>query len=261
MTYIEKMYLIETGRIIVPDSDPFAKYHTETFKYSIPVPAVLIKHREKGLVLFDTGIEPKHFSESQVSRLIYDEEKRIDHQLEKIGYKAEDVKYVVLSHWHRDHHNQLFLFPNATVYIRDREIVGLHSEPLAGYSPDETQAFERYKEECPNAIIERIPDVEEYDLFGDKSIMLLDTKGHTPGHQSLMVTLKNSGTWIFSADAIHNEWHQKDYNNIQNTWNRTEHINSIKRLEQYQKTFDAKLIFGHDVDQWKQLKLLPEYYD
>lgn len=126
---------------------------------------------------------------------------------------------------------------------------------------DEIKAFERLKNECPNVHIETIPDVQEYDLFGDRSLLLLDTKGHTPGHQSLLVFLKDSGGWIFSADAIHNEWHQKDYSNIQNTWHRKEHIDSIKRLGRYQKEFNAKLIYGHDLDQWKELKLLPEYYD
>lgn len=132
MAKINKMYLIETGRIIVPDGAPFAKYHTETFKHSIPVPAVLLEHEEKGLILFDTGIEHHHFTKSQVSRLIFDENMRIAHQLEKIGYESSDIKHIILSHWHRDHHNQLFLFQNATVYIRERELDGLDSEPLVG---------------------------------------------------------------------------------------------------------------------------------
>ena len=261
MSKIKRMFLIETGRIIVPDSDPYAKYHTETFKYSIQVPAVLLEHEDKGLVLLDTGIEPNHFSNSQVSRLIYDENMRIDHQLEKNCYTADDVKNIILSHWHRDHHNQLFLFCNATLFIRQKELEGLQATPLVGYSPDEVSSFERFKTECPKMEIELIPDEKEYDLFGDGSIVLIDTKGHTPGHQSMMVSLCNSGTWIFAVDAIHNELHFTEHNYIENTWNLEKHIESMNRLEKISKSYNGRLIFGHDVDQWSQLKTLPEYYD
>lgn len=260
MSKIKKLFLIETGRIIVPDSDPYAKYHTETFKYSIPVPTVLLEHCDKGLILYDTGIEPLHFSESAVSRLIYDKSERIDHQLEKIGYTVDDVKYIVLSHWHRDHHNQLFLFPHATLFIREKELEGLRALPLIGYSSDEVKAFDRFKKECPEMKIETIPDVTEYDLFADGSTILIDSKGHTPGHQSLMVTLERSGTWIFAADAIHNELQFNDPKYIQNTWNREYHIQSMERLAELQKKYNGKLIFGHDVKQWNQLQKLPEFY-
>ena len=77
----------------------------------------------------------------------------------------------------------------------------------------------------------------------------------------MLMTTVFSKKWIFAVDAIHNELHFTDHNYIENTWNLEKHIESMNRLEKYQKSCNGRLIFGHDVDQWSQLKTLPEYYD
>jgi len=254
------MFIIETGRIIVPDTDPHAVLNTETFKYTIPVPAILVEHDQNGLVLMDAGIEPNHFAADAVHRLVYREENRIDHQLEKIGYRAEDVKHIIMSHWHRDHHNQLFLFPKATVYIREAELKGLQESHDLGFPPGEVEAFARFQRECPKAKIKLLPDVESCDIFGDGSIQTINSKGHTPGHQSFLLRLEKAGTWLFAMDAIHDESFLRDDVKIQRAWDVKEFQNSVKRLARYQDA-GVKLIYGHDAEQWKELDLLPKYYE
>jgi glyoxylase-like metal-dependent hydrolase (beta-lactamase superfamily II) len=260
MGKITKMYLVESGRIIVPDSDPLSVNNTENFKYSIPVPVILLEHSELGLIVVDAGIELNHFSPSAVHRLIYDESARLDHIIENIGYQAEDVQYLILSHWHRDHHNQLFLFPNATLYIREAELKGLFDSNGKGYGPVEKDAFLRYRQECPCSRIVLLPDQDEVDVLGDGSIVTIDSKGHTPGHQSIKVQLDENETWIFAGDAIHNRYQVLDDKFIENTWDFNHHKASIQRLLKYAGQC-ANLIYGHDVDQWNELKHWPEYYE
>lgn len=258
MSGIQKMYIIETGRIKVLDTDPLAANNTEKFQYSFPVPAILLVHNEYGPVLLDAGIEPNHFTKSAVHRLVYDENKRIDKQLASIGYTVDDVKHIVLSHWHRDHQNQLFLFPYAKVYLREKELYGLSNLPEKVQY--EAEDYVRYRQECPNNNIILIPDVPEYDFFGDGSFITIDTKGHTMGHQSFLINLKHTGQWLFSVDAIHNSLQLEDEKNIQFTTDLDLHRKSVNKLLEMEKQ-GARLIYGHDAEQWKTLKLLPDYYD
>ncbi len=256
---LSRMFLIEAGRIVVPDTDPMAARNTAEFRYTIPVPVILLEHRNEGLVLLDTGVEPGHFPQSEVGRLRWSEKNRLDNQLRRIGYPTDAVRHILLSHWHRDHHNQLFLFPDATVYIRARELSALEKAPRAGYPPGEREAFLRFRKECPGAKIVPLPDQPECDIFLDHSILTIDTKGHTPGHQSFLVNLENSGQWVFAADAIHDEMHLTGAVPIQRAWDADASRESMRKLVRYREN-GAKLIYGHDAEQWRALNKLPLYY-
>jgi glyoxylase-like metal-dependent hydrolase (beta-lactamase superfamily II) len=99
------------------------------------------------------------------------------------------------------------------------------------------------------------------DVFGDGSVTLVSTPGHTPGHQSLLVHLKNSGFIILSGDVVHLE--ENFENNIVpslNT-NKEKSIASMERIRQMIATYKATLFINHDKKQTDTLKLLPAFYD
>jgi len=99
------------------------------------------------------------------------------------------------------------------------------------------------------------------DVFGDGSVTLVSTPGHTPGHQSLLVHLKNSGFIILSGDVVHLEENfEKDTVPSLNT-DKAASIASMERIKRMIATYKAKLFINHDKAQSDTLKLLPAFYD
>jgi glyoxylase-like metal-dependent hydrolase (beta-lactamase superfamily II) len=99
------------------------------------------------------------------------------------------------------------------------------------------------------------------DVFGDGSVILISTPGHTPGHQSLLVHLKNSGFIILSGDVAHSEENfDKDVVPSLNT-DKAASIASMDRVRRMMATYQAKLFINHDKAQSDILKMLPAFYD
>jgi glyoxylase-like metal-dependent hydrolase (beta-lactamase superfamily II) len=101
----------------------------------------------------------------------------------------------------------------------------------------------------------------DVDLFRDGGVTLLSTPGHTPGSQSLMVHLKNTGYVILSGDVAHLEDNfKRDVVPALNV-DKAASIASMERIKGLMAKFDATLLINHDKRQTDLLKLLPDYYD
>ena len=99
------------------------------------------------------------------------------------------------------------------------------------------------------------------DLFGDGSVTLVSTPGHTPGHQSLLVHLQKSGFIILSGDVVHLEGNfEKKIVPSLNT-DKAESIASMDRIRNLMAAYRATLFINHDKSQTDTLKLIPAFYD
>ena len=113
--------------------------------------------------------------------------KTLESQLAELGLKPSDINYVALSHSHGDHVGNLKLFPDATLLVQKPE---WEWRPPVGASP-----FHPWmKAITPNG---------DHDLFGDGSIVLIATHGHSPGHQNLLVRLPKTGAIMLTGDSVH----------------------------------------------------------
>ena len=98
-------------------------------------------------------------------------------------------------------------------------------------------------------------------MFGDGSVRIISTPGHTPGHQCLLVKLPKFGAVLLTGDAVH----------IQESWDkrscRANNVDREKSIASYQRIADlmaqtkAKMWINHDAPQRATLKLAPEYYE
>ncbi len=165
---------------------------------TIPTAAYIIEHPRHGLMLFDTGLN-YHGADPEEAEIHWEpgmrdafgcsmaRDQAIDRQLEKLGYKIEDVKIVVLSHMHFDHAGGMCHFPNATFVVQKREL-------RYAWWPDQFSKavyfYNDYKDTRDYRFIQLEGDV---DLFDDDSVRLVTTPGHSPGHQSMILNLKNRG--------------------------------------------------------------------
>src|SRR6476620_3294056 len=113
--------------------------------------------------------------------------KTLASQLESLGVKPADIKYVAVSHTHTDHIGNVELFPQAMLLVQKAE-----------YEWPNPLGVGRFKAEHPVTKLEG-----DHDVFGDGSVTILSTPGHTPGHQSLLVNLNETGAVLLSGDAVH----------------------------------------------------------
>ena len=100
-------------------------------------------------------------------------------------------------------------------------------------------------------------------VSGDTEIVpgvtVLETPGHTPGCMSLQLDLADSGTMIFTSDAV---YMKASYGpppvGAAIVWDNQAWLRSVEKLRGIAERTDATLVFGHDPDQWSQLRFAPE---
>jgi glyoxylase-like metal-dependent hydrolase (beta-lactamase superfamily II) len=190
--------------------------------------------------------------------IVYHLDKSLTDQLAEIGLKPGDITRVAISHTHGDHIGNMDLFPTATILMQQAEYTWIHSPNGPNDNVNQLMALARKLLGAPKNL--QLIDGDT-DVFGDGSVTLVSTPGHTPGHQSLLVHLRNSGFVILSGDVVHLEENfEKNIVPSLNT-NKAESIASMEKVRQLIVTYKARLFINHDKKQTDTLKLLPAFYD
>jgi len=220
---------------------------SDSFAYTNPkVPftfsCYVIKHGADTMV-WDTGLAPGSNPNAT--------NKPLTDLLAQLDIKPDQVKYVGISHFHADHTGQLAPFANATLLIGKGDWDGVNAQPpmtganVAGFK--DWIGTSRKVE----------PLTADKDVFGDGSVMVLRTPGHTPGHQSLLVRLKQKGPVVLVGDAAHfRENYLRDgvpgFN-----YDRAQTIASIERIKQIEKNLKATVVIQHDPRDVAKLPAFP----
>lgn len=228
---------------------------------TVPMPAYLIEH-SKGLVLFDTGLVPAAADDpeavygplAQFLGLQFSPEQRFDNQLQALGYKVSDVTHVVASHTHFDHSGGLYLFPEAKFYVGTGDLrYAMWPDPAgaAFFRREDIELTRSYN-------WTQIPT--DHDLFGDGSLVILHTPGHTPGELSLLVRLP-SRNFILTGDTVHLRQVLEEEIPMPYDANTELSIRSIQRLKLLRESADATVWISHDPDDWAELEHAPKCYE
>ena len=171
--------------------------------------------------------------------------------LGQINVKPEQIKYVGISHYHGDHVGQVGSFPKSTLLIGKGDWDVLTStKPPAGVNP---APFANWI--SGGGKVEALPG--DKDVFGDGSVLVLSTPGHTPGHHSVLVKLKEKGNVLLSGDLAH--FHENYDSNGVPTFNtnRAESLASIDRFKKIAANFKATVIIQHDARDVNKLPAFP----
>jgi glyoxylase-like metal-dependent hydrolase (beta-lactamase superfamily II) len=174
-------------------------------------------------------------------------------QLAKIDVKPDQIKYVGISHYHADHTGQIASFPKATLLIGAKEWDAISApKPAQGvnYKPFESWLKGDSKVE---------PQPIDKDVFGDGSVIMLRTPGHTPGHSSLLVKLAQMGPVIITGDAVH--FHENyDTDGVPSfNFDRAETVASIERIKKIAANLKATVIIQHDARDVDKLPAFPAF--
>src|SRR6201994_2858544 len=174
-------------------------------------------------------------------------------QLAKIDVKPEQIKYVGISHYHADHTGQISSFPKATLLIGTREW-----DAITAPKPAEGVNFKPFESWIKgDSKVE--PQPIDKDVFGDGSVIMLRTPGHTPGHSSLLVKLAQMGPVIITGDAVH--FHENwDSDGVPAfNYDRAQTVASIQRLKKIAENLKATVIIQHDARDVEKLPAFPAF--
>jgi N-acyl homoserine lactone hydrolase len=160
--------------------------------------------------------------------------------LAKAGVKPEQIKYVGISHYHGDHIGQVDSLPKSTLLIGKKDWDVLTDPKMSAVANPATFAHWI----SGGGKVEAVP--ADKDVFGDGTVVVLNTPGHTPGHHSLLVRLKEKGNVLLSGDVVH---FQENYDTSGvPTFNtdRAESIASMDRFKKIAANLKATVIIQHD---------------
>ena len=97
------------------------------------------------------------------------------------------------------------------------------------------------------------------DVFGDGSVIVLRTPGHTPGHSSLLVKLAQMGPVILSGDAVHFRENYDSDGVPTFNYDRAQTVASIERIKKILANLKGTLIIQHDARDISKLPVFPAF--
>ena len=246
-----QLWRLDCGTIQVNKLEMFS----DTFNYigeskMLTGSCYLIRHNDQ-LMLWDTGFPEKvlnaKFTTDPISPTL---NRTLRDQLQQINIKAEDIDIVGISHYHGDHIGQAIQFPKAKLLIGADDLKVLKQMlPSAGVDAAAFAPWLTGSSPVDAVAVDR-------DVFGDGSVVMVNTPGHTPGSHSLLVRLPKFGPVVLSGDTVHfNE--QVTNNNVPSfNTDRAQSLASMNRLYGIQKDLPATLIIQHEPE---HIKLLPAF--
>jgi glyoxylase-like metal-dependent hydrolase (beta-lactamase superfamily II) len=204
----------------------------------------LIKHGDD-FMLWDTG-------HSLTAPNVAPKVSLVDY-LAKINVKPEQIKYVGISHYHADHTGQVNSFPKATVLIGKGDWDAITSpKPGQGVNFKPFESWIKGESKVEALTLDK-------DVFGDGSVIMLRTPGHTPGHSSLLVKLPQMGAVILSGDAVHFRENLISSGAPAFNYDRAQTVASIERLKGIASNLKATIIIQHDARDIDKLPVFPAF--
>ena len=251
-----RLYVLDCGSLNVPDTSPYQLKKEELATSMMSAPCFLVVH-PKGAMMWDTGPVPdSNFKpDGGPGTMRYaTSTKRLKEQLAETGYLPGDIRYLALSHFHWDHVGNANLFAMATWLVPQAERDIMFADPPSPRT--EPQNFSALKNSGTIFI-----KTDDYDVFGDQTVVIKAAPGHSPGHQVLFLKLAKTGPIVLSGDLYHNPEERK-LNKIPTTeFNAEQTVASRLAIEAFLKRTGAQLWIQHDYAANSKLRKAPEFYE
>lgn len=251
-----RLYVLDCATLDIPDTSPYGFKKEELASAKMSAPCFLIAH-PKGTLMWDTGPVPdSNFKPGggPATMRYATATKPLTARLAEIGYAPSDITYLALSHFHWDHVGDANLFAGATWLVPKAERDIMFSDPPSPRT--EPANFSALKNAKTIFIT-----TDDYDVFGDKTVIIKAAPGHSPGHQVLFLQLKKTGPVLISGDLYHYPEERK-FNKIPTTeFNGDQTVASRAKIEAFLKQTHAQLWIQHDAIGNAKLKKSPAFYE
>lgn len=215
-------------------------------EYQIPIVCYLVQTGGGQNILIDTGL-PETMPEDEKD---FANGEDIIQQLASLGLTPDDISKVISTHYDIDHAGRHAAFTKAQYVVqRVHHLDAATNIRSAANRPQWDQPLERIR--LVDGDTELLPGLD-----------LIDTNGHVPGHQSVLLQLPKTGKVLLTIDAVpfaagftrdqQDDGSNPDAEAIQ--------ASTIKLLDLVEREQIPLVIFGHDAAQWQGLKKAPEFY-
>jgi glyoxylase-like metal-dependent hydrolase (beta-lactamase superfamily II) len=263
--YADRLYILDGGLGRAAEAAAWTNMmYPEKTSLDIAAWSHVIKHGDTWM-MFDTSTNDGYAKLPEGGgtgiRWFKKESQTLAPQFKAIGITPDDIRYIGISHNHPDHTGNVEMFKKAEVLIQRREYEFMFAK---GTGPTGGAAYSGpvMEKDHPHKLLDG-----DYDVFGDGSVILFYTGGHTLGTQVAMVRLRNTGYVILSGDAVHL---RSNFNtrriprvgaaNEENHWLWSVPL-AFDRIAQLMSFYKAQLWVHHDFDDYKGKKLAPQFYD
>ena len=256
---VQRLYVFNCGESTVSDVSRWTPGVNVGQTGEFSANCYLIQHA-RGWMMFDSGINdnvatmPKGFQRGRDSPR-YILRKPLRAQLAEISVDPARITHVAFSHTHGDHVGNGNLFTNATLHIQGAEYdIAFGPEAVSKWNFEVTS----YDKLRANPIVRLDGD---HDVFGDGTVKILSTPGHTPGHQSLLVRPPKRGPVILSGDMVHlqDNWTQRRVPAF--NFSREQSVQSMEKVAALMKQTGAQLWINHDKAQSDSIPKAPAYIE
>jgi glyoxylase-like metal-dependent hydrolase (beta-lactamase superfamily II) len=249
-----RIYIFDNGRISGLATTLFNFEPEELAETDFVNISYLIVHPE-GTLQFDAGAVPDQAFEGQDGPVvdgIMSATMPLLPQLASAGYSPDDVDYFAMSHYHSDHTANANLFKDSTWIVQQAEFDYMFADEPQGIIETESYNELRGAETI-------ILDNEDYDVFGDGSVMILTSPGHTPGHQVVAVELENAGWIVLGGDLYHYPEEITTGRVPTFEFNADQSRASRARIAEFIEAHDATLWIEHDIATHADLPKAPAF--
>ena len=251
-----RLYVFDCGSLNIPDISNYQLTKEELATTYMACPCFLVAH-PKGTMIWDAGAVPDSdfkLSGAPATLRSATSVRPLQAQLAEIGYAPADITYQAFSHFHWDHIGNANLFKSATWLVRKLERDIMFADPP---SPRTEPANYRALRNSKTVILTK----DEHDVFGDGTVVIKSTPGHSPDHQVLFLKLARTGPILLSGDLYHYPEERK-LNRVPTTeFNAAQTIASRAAVEAFLKKTGAQLWIQHDFTANAKLKKAPEFYE
>ena len=257
-----RLYVLDCGIITPANVDAYGLKPEQMVATRMVTPCFLVVH-PRGTLMWDTGEIPDGAFKDGVSPQklnAFTVDRPLLPQLAAIGYTPANITYMALSHYHLDHVANASQFAGSTWIVqkgdRDPILAPRPADPPAlGRVPD-PKFFEGLA--GSKAIV---LNGEDHDVFGDGTVVIKSTPGHTPGHQSLYLKLAKTGNVLLSGDLYHypEEITSKKIPAFDTSKEQT--AKSREAMDEFVKQNHAQLWIQHDYTSGIKRKIAPAFYD
>jgi N-acyl homoserine lactone hydrolase len=247
---IDKLYVLDCGGAHAADESRWTPGINVGTPIDLSDNCYLIHNVKGGYMLWDTGVAddiaamPDGLSQGN-GAVVWRRAKTLVSQLAQLNVKPDDVKYIGISHNHADHTSNVDLFPKTPVLLQSAEYDVIFAAPKPVFSVSHP--------------VEKLSG--DKDVFGDGSVTIVSTPGHTPGHQSLLVHLNKTGWVVLSGDAVHFKDNWDNRRVPAGNFDKDKTTASMQHLADLMAEHKAALWINHDKPQSEKQKHAPAFYD
>lgn len=253
-----KLYAMECGRFDVSDMSVFADNHALDGQTRTLIDTCYLIRHPKGDLLWDAGIPDSLAADAAgvtQGPFHITVPKTLASQLAEIGVKPEEIEFFAISHSHFDH------VGNAPMFAATAKFLSNPAERAHMFRDEAKRNAQTWPSVEPLQKSETIDVAADHDVFGDGSVMLVQTPGHTPGHMSLLVKLNKAGAVLLTGDLYHTaEAREQKLVPTFNT-DRGETLVSMEKFEKLANETKARVIIQHRLEDFEALPHAPAFLD